>query len=252
VLDPSGAPVQGTVLVTLQRPSGDFFTVMQTTADAQGRFTFKNVPSFQSNGTLTGYAIVVAARSDHDPGTAPGTPGSFFTPALLLSGGGTFGPGDPIVPGTNVGTITLHFSSQGDVEGTITSTNSTGTTPVPIKAKLTSLRFFSNDFVFDYPFIGQLPQVTTQAGPTCPTGTACAAFTMDRVPTDVVEEAVFSKAGYAFTPGPNGPNFELLWNAFSLLNGKADCNPNNITLFANDLKGDSPNNAGTAAFTSCQ
>ena len=60
VVDPSGAPVVGTVVVDLECGGGDFFTLMQTTADAQGLFRFNNVPPLPA--LSTGYAIMVAAR----------------------------------------------------------------------------------------------------------------------------------------------------------------------------------------------
>ena len=147
VVDPSGVPVAGTVVVDLERGGGDFFTFMQTTADALGNFRFNNVPPLPAGST--GYAIMVAARAAHDPGTAPGAPGSFYAPALLLPGGGPFTPGDPILPGTNVGTIQLRFTSQGDIHGTATSTDSSGTVPVPIQVKIAPMRIFTRDFLFD-------------------------------------------------------------------------------------------------------
>jgi hypothetical protein len=252
VVDPTGQPIAGTVVVALEKPGGDFSTFMQTTADAQGHFRFNNVPAFASNGTTNNYAIMVAARAAHDPGTAPGSPGSFYTPALLLSGNGVFGPGDPIVPGTDVGTIALRFTSQGDIEGNVTSTDPTGKIPIPVRVKFAPMRIFTLDFLFDYPWIGTPPSLSTTLNSSCPAGTACASFIVDPVPTSPVEQAVFSKAGYTFNPSETAANFELPLNAFSALNGKPDCNPNNATLFANNLASDAGNNAGTAAFTGCQ
>jgi len=250
VVDPSGVPVVGTVVVDLERGGGDFFTFMQTTADAQGRFRFDNVPPLPPQST--GYAIMVAARAAHDPGTAPGAPGSFYAPALLVPGGGPFVPGDPILPGTDVGTIQLRFTSQGDIEGSVTSTDSTQKIPVPIHVKFAPMRIFTLDFVFDYPWVGAAPQLTTAPGPSCPAGTACASFQLDPVPTDRVEQAIFSKTGYTFAPSDNQANFILTLNAFSLLNGKPTCNPPSNQLVANSLAPDAGTNVGTAAFTSCQ
>ena len=240
----------GTVVVGLEHEVGDFFLFMQTTADAQGHFTFNNVPAVPQG--QEGYAIMVAARAAHDPGTAPGAPGSFYAPALLLPGNGNFGQGDSIVPGTDVGTITLHFTSQGDIDGTATSTDPTNSIAVPIAVKIAPLRIFTRDFVFDYPQIGQAPQFTTQTGPSCPAGTACASFIIEPVPESPVEEAIFSKAGYTFAPSQTAPNFEIPLNSFSTKNGQPDCNPNNITLFANQLNPDAATNVGPAAFSSCQ
>ncbi len=225
---------------------------MQTTADTSGHFRFTNVPAIQTNGgQINNYAIMVAARAAHDPGTAPGAPGSFYAPALLVSGNGSFGPGDPIVPGTDVGTIELRFTSQGDIHGTATSTDSSGTVPVPIHVKIAPMRIFSLDFLFDYPWIGQPPAFDTAPGPSCSAGTACGAFSLDVVPESPVEQAIFSKAGYTFPPSQTAPNFELPLNAFSLLNGQPDCNPNNATVFANTLNPDAATNVGPAAFTGC-
>ncbi|HEX4603311.1 MAG TPA: carboxypeptidase-like regulatory domain-containing protein, partial [Candidatus Angelobacter sp.] len=89
VVDPSGVPVVGTVIVSLEHGPGDFGVIKQTNADAQGNFRFNNVPAVPSG--QEGYAIVVAARAAHDPGTAPGSPGSYYAPAILLPGGGNFG-----------------------------------------------------------------------------------------------------------------------------------------------------------------
>jgi len=250
VVDPSGVPVVGTVVVDLERGGGDFFTFMQTTADAQGRFRFDNVPPLPSQST--GYAIMVAARAAHDPGTAPGSPGSFYAPALLVPGGGPFVPGDPILPGIDIGTIQLRFTSQGDIEGSVTSTDSTQKGPVPIHVKFAPMRIFTLDFIFDYPWIGAAPQLTTAPGPSCPAGTACASFQLIPIPTDRVEQAIFSKAGYTFAPSDNAANLILSLNAFSLLNGKPDCNPPNNELFANTLHPDGGTTVGPAAFTGCQ
>jgi hypothetical protein len=252
VVDPSGVPVVGTVVVDLERGGGDFFTLMQTTADAQGRFRFDNVPPLPPPSISTGYAIMVAARAAHDPGTAPGSPGSFYAPALLVPGGGPFVPGDPILPGTDIGTIQLRFTSQGDIAGNVTSTDSTQKVPVPIHVKFAPMRIFTLDFVFDYPWVGPAPELTTAPGPNCAAGTSCASFQLSPVPTDRVEQAIFSKTGYTFAPSPTPANFILTLNAFSLLNGKPDCNPPSNQRFANTLTPDAGTNVGTATFTGCQ
>src|ERR1051325_2887056 len=72
VVDPSGVPVVGTVVVDLERGGGDFFTFMQTTADAQGRFRFDNAPPLPPQST--GYAIMVPTRAPHQPPTPPAPP----------------------------------------------------------------------------------------------------------------------------------------------------------------------------------
>jgi len=241
--------VVGTVVVALERGPGDLSIFMETTADAQGHFTFKNVPPVAQGSE--GYVIMVAARAAHDPGTAPGSPGSFYAPALLLPGGGNFGPGDPIVPGTDVGTIRLNFTSQGDMEISATSTDSSGKVPVPIHVKMAPMRIFTLDFLFDYPWIGPAPTFNTAPGPSCPAGTACGGITLDVVPESPVEQAVFSKAGNTFSPSGTPPNFEVPLNAFSLLNGQPDCNPSDEELFANTLHPDAATPVGPAPFTGC-
>jgi hypothetical protein len=241
VVDPSGAPVHGTVIVSLERGPGDFSVVKQTNADAQGNFRFDNVPAVPS-GQET-YAIVVAARD---------VPGSFYTPVILLPGGGNFGAGDPIVPGTNVGTIGLRFTSQADIEGNVTSTDSTQKVPVPIHVSFGLLGIFTRDFVFRYPLIDAPGPFNTATGPTCPAGTACAAYALNTVPSDPAEEAVFNKNGYTFAPTQSGASFSIPLDATSLLNGKPTCNPQALEAAANGLKPDSPNQASDAHFLSCQ
>lgn len=250
MLDPSGAPVVGTVEVALLIGIGDFSTFKIVNADANGNFRFDNVPA--PSGSSEGYAIMVAARAAHDPGTAPGTPGSYYTPALLLPGNGPFGPGSPIVPGTNVGTIPLRFTSQGELQGLVTSTNSSQTVPVPIHTVISSAGIFTRDFIFDYPLIPSPAAFNTQAGASCPAGTACANYTIDVVPTDPVEEAVFNTSGYTFAPSQTAANFTLRIDAFSLANNKPTCISPELAVGANDLKPDSSNAIGTAQFQGCQ
>src|SRR6266571_488913 len=240
VVDPSGAPVVGTVIVSLEREVGDFFILKQTNADAQGRFRFDNVPAVPAGNE--GYAIVVAARQ---------VPGEFYTPAILLPGGGNFGAGDPIIPGTDIGTIGLRFTTQGDIEGNVTSTDSTQKVPVPIHITMGPLGIFTRDFVFQYPLIDAPGPFNTATGPTCPAGTACASYRLDTVPTDPAEEAVFNKNGYTFGPTQSGASFSIRLDATSLLNGKPTCNTPELEVGANGLKPDSPNQAGDAHFMSC-
>ncbi|HEY1940092.1 MAG TPA: carboxypeptidase-like regulatory domain-containing protein [Candidatus Angelobacter sp.] len=251
VVDPAGAPVVGTVVVSLEQGSGDFVIFKQTQADAQGHFRFDNVPAVPAGSE--GYAIVVSARAAHDPGTAPGGQGSFYTPAILLPGGGNFGAGDPIIPGIDVGTIGLRFTtSQGDIEETATSTDSTQKVPVPVHVTPEPFGIFTRDFVFKYPLIPTPPAFNTAPGSSCPAGTACANYTFPVVPTDPAEEAVFNKNGYTFAPTQSGANFDLFFHASSLANGKPTCQPPDVETFANGLQGDSPNPASPAQFTGCQ
>lgn len=240
VLDPSGAPVHGLVIVSLEQGPGDFVIAKQTNADAQGNFRFDNVAAVPAGNQ--GYAIVVAARD---------VPGSFYTPVILLPGGGNFGAGDPIIAGTNVGTIGLRFTSQADIEGNVTSTDSTLKVPVPIHVSFGLLGIFTRDFVFRYPLIDAPGPFNTATGPTCPAGTACASYRLDTVPSDPAEEAVFNKNGYTFAPTQSGASFSIRLDATSLLNGKPTCIPQELEAAANGLIGDSPNQAGTASFMSC-
>ena len=241
VLDPSGAPVAGIVIVSLEQGPGDFRIVKQTNVDAQGNFRFDNVAAVPAGNE--GYAIVIAARQ---------VPGQFYTPAILLPGSGNFGAGDPIIPGTNVGTISLRFTTQADIEGNVTSTDSTQKVPVPIHVTMGPLGIFTRDFVFKYPLIFAPGPFNTAVGPTCPAGTACAAYILQTVPSDPAEEAVFNRNGYTFGPTQSGANFDIFLSATSLLNGKPTCNPQTLEVFANALKADSPNQASPANFTSCQ
>jgi hypothetical protein len=249
-------PINGTVVVALETPFGGSFKIFrQANADAQGNFRFDNVPPFQGgNGNALNYALVVAARNTTGPTAPPGAAGSFYVPTILVSGVCCFGPGgDPIVPGTNVGAIKLLFTSQGDIEGNVTSTDGTGTVPVPIRATFAPMQTFVHDFFFDYPWPEPAPQVTTAPGSSCPAGTACAAFTLSPVPTDQPQFAIFSKSGYTFAPSGTPTNFTLVLNASSLVTGQADCNPSTLPLQTpSPLNVDAGNQAGTAAFKSCQ
>jgi hypothetical protein len=244
VVDPSGAPVHGIVIVSLVSPGIEFSILKQTNADAQGNFRFDNVPAVPAN--FESYPIVVAARQVN---------GDFYAPAILLPGNsdsGIFGVGDPIIPGTNVGTIGLRFSAQGNIEGNVTSTDSTQKIPVPIHVTM-ALGIFMNDRVLPYPLIDAPGPFDTAAGPACPAGTACFVYRLNAVPTDLAERAVFHKAGYTFTPSQFGVNYQIFPSATSLLNGKPTCNPQSLVVFAAELKPDSPNQAGPDAnFTSCQ
>ena len=231
----------GIVIVSLEQGPGDFGIVKQTNADAKGNFRFENVAAVPAGNE--GYAIVVAARQ---------VPGQFYTPAILLPGGGNFGAGDPIIPGINVGTISLRFTTQADIEGDVTSTDSTQKVPVPIHVTMGPLGIFTRDFVFKYPLIFAPGPFNTAAGPTCPAGTACASYMLQTVPSDPAEEAVFNKNGYTFAPTQSGASFSIRLDATSLLNGKPTCNPQELEVGANNLKGDSPNQAGTAIFMSCR
>jgi hypothetical protein len=250
VVDPSGMPVSGTVKVALLIGIGDFSTFKIANADSNGNFRFDNVPA--PSGSSDGYAIMVAARAAHDPGTTPGSPGSYYTPALLLPGNGPFGAGSPILPGTNVGTIQLRFTSQGNIQGLVTSTNSSQTAAVPVHTVISSTGIFTQDFIFDFPLIPPPPAFNTQAGASCPAGTACANYIIDVVPTNPVEEAVFNINGYTFAPSQTTANFTLRIDAFSLANGKPTCITPELAVGANDLKPDSANTAGTAQFQGCQ
>ena len=75
---------------------------------------------------------------------------------------------------------------------------------------------------------------------------------VEQVLDDPAEEAVFNKNGYTFGPTQSGASFSIFLNATSLLNGKPTCNPQTLEVAANNLKPDSPNQAGDAAFSSCQ
>src|SRR2546423_2666765 len=70
VLDPSGAPVAGMVIVSLEQGPGDFRIVKQTNADANGNFRFDNVAAVPIRNE--GYCLVLAPRH---------APAASFTPA---------------------------------------------------------------------------------------------------------------------------------------------------------------------------
>lgn len=256
VTDINGAPINGTITIALEKPSGGSFVIFkQTNADAQGNFRFNNIPPFKpTDGNALNYALVVAARNTTGPGAPTGAAGSFYVPTILVSGVCCFGPGgDPIVPGTNVGTIHLGFTSQADILGTVTSTDASGNIPVPIHVNFAPMQMFVDDFFFEYPWPEPPPQLATALGTACTVDTACGSFDLFPVPSDPAELAIFSKSGYTFAPSASPSNFTLVLNAVSLLNGKADCNPSTLTLqTGSPLNPDAGNQAGTAAFKACQ
>ena len=249
-------PINGTVVVGLEQPAGGSFKLfMQANANAQGNFVFNNVPPFShGSGNANNYALVIAARNTTGPGAPPGAAGAFYVPTILVSGVCCFGSGgDPIVPGTNVGTIHLGFTSQGDITGAVNSTDATGTVPVPIHVTFAPMQTFVHDFFFDYPWPEPAPTLDTAPGTACPSGSACANFDLFPIPTDQFAFAIFSKSGYTFAPSGTPTNFVLVLNATSLVAGKPDCNPSTLTLQARSpLAVDGPTNAGTASFKGCQ
>jgi hypothetical protein len=213
----TGLAIGGAVVVALERPAGDFSILMQTVADATGAFQFDNVPlNVPADNTGNGYAIMVSAQA---------ADGTMFTPALLTSGGGDLGSGDAILPGTSVGTIFLQRNSTATVNGTVSSATA-ASTPVSVRAHLGAPLTLSTVHRFPVPFAQQPADLVTNPAITaCSGGSgACAAFSVV-LPAAPLQVATFNRLGFVFVPSSQPANYQMVFQAFSLISGQPDCVP---------------------------
>jgi hypothetical protein len=210
----SRTPVVGTVIVALEQPLNNFSILAQTAADPAGNFRFDNVPPAPASAANNGYAIMVTAQRND---------GILFTPALLVSGGGSLGQGTAITPGTNVGTIPLQLSSTGILSGTVSSVNTIGGA-VPVRVRVGQPLTSFAGLLFPVPIPVQPPDLVTSAADiTCSGGTgACATYSL-LLPANQLEVAVSSATGPVFIPSGQTMNFALVFQAFSLATGQPDC-----------------------------
>ncbi len=231
-------PSSGTVVVALETGPGDFSVVARTTVNAQGNFSFSNVPA---GGP---YAIVVEGVNSQ---------GVLYVPTILVTGSGPFSPGTALGPGSNVGTIPLHLPSPVSateiMSGTVSSVNASGA-PVPVNVTFDPTTFVA-DFIFIVPNPSNAPVTTSTA---C-TGTAtfnCASFNV-AVPAQTAYFGVFNSSGTSFQPFSSGPVYGLIAHAFSTGTGQPDCSPSTQTVVAPTTA--FPGNVMTVAgvkFTGCQ
>lgn len=213
----TGLPISGAVLLTLEKPVGDFTILTQTLADAAGNFHFDNVPvNVPADNTGNGYAIMVTAQA---------TDGTLFTPALLTSGGGDLGAGDAIVPGTDVGTIALQRSATGTVTGTVSSTT-VAHSPVSVRVHLAAPLTVFTVHHFAVAFAVQPAElITDPANVSCSGGNgACAAFSL-LLPASPLQVATFNRLGFVFIPSSQPANYQFIFQAFSVISGQPDCTP---------------------------
>jgi hypothetical protein len=216
----TGLPIGGSVLVSLEKPAGDFVIQSQTLADTSGNFHFDNVPAnVPSDNTGNGFAIMITAQSGD---------GTLFTPALLASGGGDLGAGDAIVPGTNLGTITLQRSAIAAVAGSVSSSSSANT-PISVRVHLAApLTVFSGHH-FPVPFAQQpVDLITDPANSTCSAGHgACAPFSL-ALPASPLQVSTFNRLGFVFTPSSQALNYQFVFQAFSVISNQPDCMPSTV------------------------
>lgn len=229
--------------VALERPQGDFSILLQTVADSLGNFHFDNVPIVINDAAGNGYAIMVTAQS---------TSGALFTPALLTSGGGDLGVGDPIVPGSDVGTILLQQSSIGTINGTVSS-SSVANTPISVRVHLAAPLTIFSSRRFPAPF-GQQPLdlVTEPTSTTCSGGSgACAGFSLP-LAANPLQVATFNRLGFVFIPSPQPANYQLVFQAFSVVTSQPDCTPNTIQSLSSTLAAGQIVTLANQPFQSCQ
>ena len=239
----TGLPISGTVTVALERPQGDFSILLQTIADSFGNFRFDNVPIVVNDAAANGYAIMVTAQD---------ASGALFTPALLTSGGGDLGSGDPIIPGTNVGTILLQQASTGTFTGTVSSSDLTNT-PVSVRVHLAAPLTIFSGRRFPVPFAVQPSDlITDPANVSCSRGSgACVGFSL-LLSANPLQVATFNRLGFVFVPSAQPANYQLLFQAFSIATNQPDCIPNTVQGLSSSL---SPGQAVTLAnqqFMVCQ
>jgi hypothetical protein len=239
----SGLPISGTVTVALERPQGDFSILLQTVADSLGNFHFDSVPIVVADAAGNGYAIMVTAQD---------TGGNLFTPALLTSGGGDLGSGDPIVPGTNVGTILLQQSSMGTISGTVSSSG-VANTPISVLVHLASPLTVFTGRRFAVPFAVQPSDlITDPANTACSPGSgACSTYSL-LLPANPLQVATFNRLGFVFIPSGQPANYQPVFQAVSLPTNQPDCTPSTIQNFSASLLPGQTITLANQQFLACQ
>jgi hypothetical protein len=236
----NGQPIAGTVIVDLEAATGDYFTVMETSPDSNGKFTFKNVASGPD------YIIAVSARNND---------GVDYIPYVLVSAhvvaNTPWGPGASITPGTDVGSIKMALPN-GPSSGTILmalSSQNTAGQPSPATVTL-ALREFFADRVFQIPLPqkgGVVVATTDTTGSNCPMNTACVIAPME-IPTTFADWNAFKGAQHIqFPPG----NYTIRGTAMVPNTSKLDCSPTVLEDFLIPNFAGATTNAGMS-FTSCQ
>jgi hypothetical protein len=236
----SGQPIAGTVIVDLEAAAGDYYTVMETSPDVNGKFTFKNVASGRD------YIIAVSARNND---------GVDYIPYVLVSAyvvtNTPWGPGASITPGTDVGTIKMSLP-KGPSSGTILmalSSQNTAGQPSPATVTL-ALREFFADRVFQIPLFtpgGVVVATTDTEGTNCPTNTACATASME-IPAAFADWNAFKGAQHIQYPIGL---YTIRGTATVPNTSKLDCSPNVLEDFLIPNFAGATTNAGMS-FSNCQ
>jgi Carboxypeptidase regulatory-like domain len=135
ILDASAVPIKGNVVIALEKQD-DGSIVNETSPDAKGNFTFAQVGGGD-------YVLFIAAQNDKQVA---------YAPVVLLSAGSTFGTGQTISPGTNVGVIKLPLARGA----------SSGTVPVPVNSDhpitvTLAAHITYNGHTFEWPWINGIP-----------------------------------------------------------------------------------------------
>lgn len=232
----------GTAIVALEQvdAGGVHRVIMQTTADANGNFTFCPVP--------TGTYDVVAAGVD----------GSNLAYAATVTTGvaqGTAMGNVPLVAQTGTNT------TQGSITGQVTTAGASGGTVSDITlAALQPLT--GGTTLVTIPLVQQgstTVNTATAADASCPAGTDCVSYTLS-VPAANPSVGAFSAGGTTYTQDIVNPvKYTVDALAFvPLSGGTANCTPSEILVNTLSGGGDLVVTAGatataaTAAFTGCQ
>ncbi len=233
--------VGGTAIVALEQrdASGVDRVIMQTTADANGNFTFCPVP--------TGTYDVVAA----------GVNGSNLAYAATVTTGvaqGTAMGNVPLVAQTGINT------TQGSITGQVTTAGASG--GVVSDITLSALQPIAGPTLVTIPLVQQgstTANTATAADVSCPAGTDCVSYTLS-VPAANPSVGAFSAGGTTYTQDIVNPvKYTVDALAFvPLSGGTPNCTPSE--LFINTLSGGgdlvvtagATATAATAAFTGCQ
>lgn len=233
--------VGGTAIVALEQKdaAGVDRVIMQTTADANGNFTFCPVP--------TGSYDVVAAAVN----------GAGVAYAATVTTG--------VAQGTAMGNIPLVAetgtnTTQGSITGQVTTAGASG--GVVSDITLAALQPITGGTLVTIPLVQQgstTVNTATAADVSCPAGTDCVSYTLS-VPAANPNVGAFSSGGTTYTQDIVNPvKYTVDALAFvPLSGGTPNCTPSEI--FTNTLSGGgdlvvtagATATAATAAFTGCQ
>ena len=238
----TGNPVNGTVLVAVEQmdSTGVDRVRMSTLANADGTFVFCPLPM----GTYD--VVIVGTRAD----------GTLYQPSIVTG----------VAVGTTTGNVNLYLpsvplTSSASLTGAVTSQNSAMSGTVA-DVQLSALET-ANSMVFTIP---QAPTSTQSAATlavetaaststlTCPTGTDCAAYTL-QIPSGGPFIGAWSSSGAMLMQSAQWASYTVDGMAFvPSSGGTADCSPSEVKTSAYTLTAAGPFSVPvqTLAFTQCQ